>query len=481
MSNLTRYLGWKSAALVLLAWIAPANALGQIERMELGRRVQRFEVAWQQGEAAHRARAVEPITRAVRHFFSFNLRAAGKELDAGWARARGLNELTGLEANCTPLAVTISPVVSGIEDQTLALKLEPFYDSEATGPAEATVDVAIKNESNQTVGNRQWKLRELLAGEDWENLTLKEGDYIVQLTVRSHDESFAFPPLMISRIENLEQRVEQLRAARGDKSKMPNATARATIREFVRVVESIAKGEVQETDFPLVQRLRFCERIAADGDLKQAVADQELQNRDLWITLGRERKSVPVRMRIPPKNHPAPVLFLFHGAGGSENMFFETYGAGRAVQLAVDRGWIVVAPRQGFTGLSLNVDEMLQSLEKFVPVDRSRVMLIGHSMGAAQVMNQATINPALPIACVALGGGRRMPSADSVREIKWFVAAGEQDFGRTGARQLHASLTQAGAGATYRDYADVEHLVIVQAALDDVFRFLDEVVASVGN
>ncbi len=32
-----------------------------------------------------------------------------------------------------------------------------------------------------------------------------------------------------------------------------------------------------------------------------------------------------------------------HGAGGSENMFFETYGAGRLVDLAVERGWGVIS------------------------------------------------------------------------------------------------------------------------------------------
>ncbi len=57
------------------------------------------------------------------------------------------------------------------------------------------------------------------------------------------------------------------------------------------------------------------------------------------------------------------VLFAFHGAGGSENMFFETYGAGRLVELAAARGWIVVAPRQSLMGgIGLTAEQQLEVL-----------------------------------------------------------------------------------------------------------------------
>jgi acetyl esterase/lipase len=59
--------------------------------------------------------------------------------------------------------------------------------------------------------------------------------------------------------------------------------------------------------------------------------------------------------------------------------------------------------------------------------------------------------------------------------VPWFVAAGEHDFGKRGADALAKQLTAAGSMVTYREIPDVEHMVIVQAALDQVFSFLDGV------
>ena len=72
------------------------------------------------------------------------------------------------------------------------------------------------------------------------------------------------------------------------------------------------------------------------------------------------------------------------------------------------------------------------------------------------------------------------PILDHVHEGQ-HVAAGEQDFGRSGARQLHRSLTDAGIQSQYKDYPEVEHLVIVQAAIDDSFKFLDDVLSTAGQ
>jgi acetyl esterase/lipase len=90
-------------------------------------------------------------------------------------------------------------------------------------------------------------------------------------------------------------------------------------------------------------------------------------------------------------------------------------------------------------------------------------------------MRQVAIDPDLPAAAVAIGGGGRVAEAEKYPAFPWMVAAGEFDFGRSGARALADSLKNASVDARYTEYPDVEHMVIVQAALDDVFRFLDEV------
>jgi acetyl esterase/lipase len=62
--------------------------------------------------------------------------------------------------------------------------------------------------------------------------------------------------------------------------------------------------------------------------------------------------------------------------------------------------------------------------------------------------------------------------------VPWFVGAGEADFGRRGAEGLAARLAAAGTRVERKLYPDVEHMVVVQAALDDVFAFLDGVAAA---
>ena len=197
---------------------------------------------------------------------------------------------------------------------------------------------------------------------------------------------------------------------------------------------------------------------------------------DVWMTLSDTKKQVSVRVRCPENTtKPMPVLFALHGAGGSENMFFETYGAGRIVELATQRGWMVVAPRQGLLGLNLSCRGMLDVLSKYYDIDPERVFLVGHSMGAAQVMRQVALDADLPTAAVAIGGGGRMANAEMYAGFPWLVAAGEFDFGRGGAKGLADSLKQGKVDVRYSEYPDVEHMVIVQAALDDVFKFFDEV------
>jgi len=169
-----------------------------------------------------------------------------------------------------------------------------------------------------------------------------------------------------------------------------------------------------------------------------------------------------------------PVLLAFHGAGGSENMFFETYGAGRLVRLGAERGWLVVAPRLGLLGLSMDCRQMLDVLAEHFPVDRERVFLVGHSMGAVQVVNQVSKVPESVTAAVALGGGMSVANADAAKSVPWLVAAGERDFGRRGGQALARGLEAVGADVRWLEVPNVEHMVVVQAALDDVFSFLDE-------
>lgn len=155
-------------------------------------------------------------------------------------------------------------------------------------------------------------------------------------------------------------------------------------------------------------------------------------------------------------------------------MFFETYGAGRLIDLAKEHGWIVVAPRQNLLAgkLALDVGAMLDELSNWIPIDRQRVGLIGHSMGAAQAITQVSGDPTQVTAVVAIGGGGRANRSAALQQVPFWIAAGARDFGKPGAKALADRLSDWGCPVEYREYPDIEHMVIVQAALDDATEFL---------
>lgn len=462
----------------IVAWTATipvAMVWGQTERLELGRRLQRFELAWQNANAQQRADVMPAMKAAVNNFFSLQLAEAGRQLDQAWRIARGKQQWSTLDESAIGLQLVTSPFCADASDSELELRLATFYKTGVPLPDRSRLVAKLLNTKQEIISESEFLLADPVTPCDWSIGVLPAGDYRLQSEIRNGDEVFSLPDSTISRIDNLDARLKLLEESLVDAVGRLDDTVRATVRDTTALLRAMQRDEVQETSYPAAARLTMCESLlqpdAQTGEIFATLA----QRSDVWLSLAVGRKSVPVRLRAP-ENHdgPLPVLFLFHGAGGSENMFFETYGAGRIVDEALKRGWLVVATRQNLFGLPLDIAAMTDVLDRFFQIDRSRIMLLGHSMGAGQVIRQASLHPDLTLAAVALGGGGRINNAAKLKPIRWFVAAGDQDFGRGGARQLHNSLNSAGVAATYREYADVEHMVIVQAAIDDVFRFLDE-------
>jgi hypothetical protein len=68
-----------------------------------------------------------------------------------------------------------------------------------------------------------------------------------------------------------------------------------------------------------------------------------------------------------------------------------------------------------------------------------------------------------------------------LRGVDLFAAAGAEDFGRGGVKQVIAQWRKAGLPIEERDYPQVEHLGVVQVALDDVFAQFEKSFARVGG
>jgi pimeloyl-ACP methyl ester carboxylesterase len=113
-------------------------------------------------------------------------------------------------------------------------------------------------------------------------------------------------------------------------------------------------------------------------------------------------------------------------------------------------------------------------VSRLYPVDPRRVFLVGHSMGAAQAMAAAGRQPERFAGVAALGGGGGVAPSKGLEALPFFIGVGSEDFLRPAALTLRDRLGKAGARKVVsREYPDVEHLLVVQAGLRDVFAFFD--------
>lgn len=148
--------------------------------------------------------------------------------------------------------------------------------------------------------------------------------------------------------------------------------------------------------------------IAADGDPYKG------RTGDYWRYLPTGRRGVPFRLYVPAaagaSEKKIPLVIALHGAGGDENMFMEAYGGGMIRDLADRHGFIAASPATNvFAAKAENFDMLLTSLEGDYPIDRERVYVIGHSMGAGATAGIVARQGRKVRAACCLAGGRAFP------------------------------------------------------------------------
>jgi predicted esterase len=129
----------------------------------------------------------------------------------------------------------------------------------------------------------------------------------------------------------------------------------------------------------------------------------------LWRVLSVGKLRIPLRTYAPRASEvgrPLPVVVALHGAGGDENLFPEGYGAGEIVRQAEEHGFVLASPETGQFLLSpKSLETLLDTLELHLAIDRKRVYLIGHSMGAMTTLVLAERHADLVAAACAIAGG----------------------------------------------------------------------------
>lgn len=447
-------------------------------RYELGRRLRNFEMALaDQHSAESLQRATPYLNDAVRDFFSMRWNEAAAALDMARfnliSAERPSRELRWAAA----LSATPNTFLLDLESNEVGLTITPFYNVAGEIPKGLKIEVVLRDEDQRPVARVEFE-PDAVPYRDLLPLGIRrEGDYALIADAVVGKQRVTIAQHRLSLAARLKPRLQSLRDGLRLLPERPRNTQRATLDDYVAALSTLAHGGQLETAIRAVHLLEEAEQLLA-AEQKNTKHFGRGRSGDFWLTLAQPTGNARVRLFAPEaakSGQPLPLVIALHGAGGSENMFFDAYGNGKIIDLCRQRDWLVVAPAATFFGLGLSAQKIIDEVDALYPVDRTQVLVVGHSMGAGHAVRTAELLTTPPRAVAALGGGSRLRQPERLRSIAVFVAAGSNDFLLDQAKTLAAALRKAGADPVeFREYPNVEHLGIVQLALDDVFAFFDK-------
>ena len=470
-----------------LMLILPGISFGQAERHELGRRLRLFEDAWElQKDGGKRKEPAEAMNNAVLLFFAGRLGDAGKELD------KGISGLSGRPGSATIAEIhglwlkAESHWLDSSKDK-VKVKVARFYSVKDGKLKEVSYSYSWLPTNKQTSGAApilEATAPVTVPGEMELTLPREAGDYVLQInwkTLNGEKAELGAEYFTISKSDKRDERLARIKEAFAG-WETSKAIDQSTVAEQFKLLSKLAFGESLETDYPADRLLKECEEATESIARKQPYYTSG-RTGQYWLTFSTAAKGV-VRVRIQMgKAEPGkkvPVLLALHGAGGSENLFFDGYGHGKIGRLAAERGWFVVAPRNSVSKAG-HAETIAELAKVFPEMDTDCVLVVGHSMGAAEAIREANKTPDKFAALAALGGGGSPKPAQgqeqAFKKLPYYVGIGENDFGRSRAQALAKELKKLGAtSVTLKQFDGIEHMIIVQEALPEVFKFFDSIV-----
>ncbi len=454
-----------------------ATATAQLDRYELGLRLRAYEQNLGASTDAERnAASMLELDRAVQAFFRFDLAAVARAVDAADRRL-----LPTAPDAATAFARSVQLRVSArLYDPNagpVPFEVAAAYPAGVACPEGLVLDVALDGD---TKAPTSVPVPALPCSGSLPIADAATGDRTLVWTLRVGERVLLQRRQGLSLATELAKRLAALANADEESSAvvtLESATAAMLARQLAAMIEP----KPEETVLPGARLLAEAEAmVVAHG--KGEPFFGPVRAGEHWLRVPLRRGAATVRLLVPPDTNAdakRPLVVAMHGAGGSENMFFDSYGAGAIVALCRARGWYLVAPRSELLG-NYDAPQLVDALAARWPIDPAKVLLVGHSMGAGQAASAVARAPERFAAVALLGGGGGIGKGRGLAGRPFFVAAGERDFGRRGAVALHQALVKAGADAQWREYEDVEHLAIVQFALPDVFTFFDAALSPKG-
>jgi len=430
-----------------------------------------FELAWDQvTEPAARRRAIPVLKSVVPLLFAGQNASAGRAFDQSRFLLQSAEEPSAELRWATSLVIRPSARVFDPADGPLSIEVVAYYDAQVPRPEIARLRWRIVRAGGAAGAVKEEPICNLPARSSATVADLPEGDHLIRAEILVDGKVLARHEHMISAVPRLQERLRQIRAAAVGSVA---TTDRLTLKALSKRLAGLAAGQDYETGVPAARLLAEAEALAHAGNNYYGPR----RPGQFWLALPAGPDAAAVRLFVPKglsADKPVPLVVALHGAGCTENYFFDGYGCGATVRFCKERGWLMVATRAGGFGQAPPVADVVDELARLYPVDRKRVYLIGHSMGATHAIDAAQTSPGRFAAIAALGGGGNVRKPEALRGLPVFAAVGSEDFALGWARSLAKSLSDAGAAVTAKEYPNVEHIMVVQEALKDVFAFFEK-------
>jgi pimeloyl-ACP methyl ester carboxylesterase len=469
----------KYSTMCLLAGLAclslQGRVLAQPDQYELGRRIGAFELAWEkQTDGPARKRALAVIRPATMLMLTQQLDEAGRAFDEARYALTETKEVSPATLWADSLCIRLGTRLIDAKETSLPFTVQQFYKPKAL-PAE---DVRIGLQLIAGLGGKvvQVPFTKLPMDGSMPLPTPAEGDHMLHITIRVGDKVAAQTLFRVSVVKDLKPRLEKLRQAVAALGAKLGSTDKESVREIYATLTALDQKQTLQSDYPAARLLGEAEAVLATMSAGQSYYGGD-KTGQFWLRLPTSGGPLPARLLAPDSvkdKKPLPLVIAMHGLAGSENLFFEAFGVGTTVKLCRERGWLLVAPHNRPLG-SYSTDDVVNEVAKLYPVDRSKVFVIGHSLGAKQAMNAVLQSPGRIAAVAALAGGN-VKIKSPITNTSFFIGVGTNDIASLSSRGLRDNLRKAGVKTVeYREYPDVDHFVVVREALPHVFAMFDKV------
>ncbi len=459
-------------AALVFGFTSTTNA--QEDRHELGRRVIQFEKEFEKqiDSVESRKRVQVPLSQAVQAFFSMNLARTSELLTEAEFALRN-EKPTAEQLWGSALRVYPKRRMLDSNDDSFEVVIKPYYDSKQAVPEKYNL-VFRANSLQEYTSPGPFSLTEPETIPF--NSERTEADWSGILTFEAKGNAISRRDLRISTVHRLKERLDALgKSTREFEAKGIKTLEAKTLRHLLDILKNLSQGDTEETDYPAARLMTEMEDVAKAIRSNERYYGPQRAGQ-FWLSIPIELTSWAVRLRVPEgfvQDKPIPLVIALHGVGGSENMFFDSCGAGCCVRECEKRGWMMVAARAGYGTPA--VAEIVAELAKSYPIDPKRIYIVGHSMGAGHAIGLVQQKPDLYAAVACLGGAGRITKPEAFIKLPTFIGIGKEDFAYGGAKALATNLTNLKAEkVVYRDYDDVEHLAIVQVAIRDLFGFFEK-------